>query len=70
MKKIGNEEYTTWEDIESELGISEEEMAEINLKVQLVEKIIEKQKITYSNFSASYFYFTTIFIISTVLILI
>lgn len=44
MKKIGNEEYTTWEDIESELGISEEEMAEINLKVQLVEKIIEARE--------------------------
>ena len=36
MKKIGNEEYTTWEDIESELGISEEEMAEINLNQNFI----------------------------------
>ena len=44
MIKLGETEYNTWKDIEPKLGLTPEEMAEIDLKLQLVEKIIEARE--------------------------
>lgn len=41
MIKLGETEYSTWNDIEPKLELTPEEMTEIYLKLQLIEKIIE-----------------------------
>ena len=41
MIKLVETEYSTWNDIEPKLRLTPEEMTEIDLKLQLIEKIIE-----------------------------
>jgi len=42
--KIGEKEYTTWEEVEATFELTDEELAEIDLKVQLVGKLIEARE--------------------------